>query len=198
MKDIPIADVRNFVLVGHTGSGKTALVDALLYKLGVNDRLGNPGDGTSMADWTDEEKNRKISIWAKPFDAVWRPKGGQALRLVMLDTPGYADFFGQVVAATQVADAAVIAVDATAGVQVGTVRAWKRCEALGLPRAIVITGLDKENADFEGTVAALQDVWGARCEVVTFPAADKKSMVDALTAAGIPADTAVAVLTGVK
>ena len=197
MKDIPIADVRNFVLVGHTGSGKTALVDALLYKLGVNDRLGNPGDGTSMADWTDEEKSRKISVWAKPFDAVWRPKGGKALRLVMLDTPGYADFFGQVVAATQVADAAVIAVDATAGVQVGTVRAWKRCEALNLPRAIVITGLDKENADFEGTVAALQDVWGARCEVVTFPAADKKSVVDVLSAPAGAADAARAKLTDV-
>ena len=55
MKDVPVADVRNFVLVGHTGSGKTALIDSLLYKLGANDRLGNPGDGTSMADWTDEE-----------------------------------------------------------------------------------------------------------------------------------------------
>ena len=181
MKDIPVADVRNFVLVGHTGSGKTSLVDALLYKLGVNDRLGNPGDGTSMADWTDEEKNRKISIWAKPFDAVWRPKGANPLRLVMLDTPGYADFYGQMVAATQVADAALLLVDATAGVQVGTVRAWKRCEALGLPRAIAITGLDKENADFNGTVAALQDLWGVRCEVVTFPTADKKGVVDVLS-----------------
>ena len=197
MKDIPIADVRNFVLVGHTGSGKTALVDSLLYKLGVNDRLGNPGDGTSMADWTDEEKNRKISIWAKPFDVVWRPKGGKALRLVMLDTPGYADFYGQVVAATQVADAALIAVDATAGVQVGTVRAWKRCEALGLPRAIAITGLDKENADFEGTVATLQDLWGARCEVVTFPTDDKKGVVDALAAQGGKADEIRARLTDV-
>ena len=197
MKDIPIADVRNFVLVGHTGSGKTSLVDALLFKLGVNDRLGNPGDGTSAADWTDEEKNRKITVWAKPFDAVWRPKGGKALRLAMLDTPGYADFYGQVVAATSVADAAVVVVDATAGVQVGTVRAWKRCEALNLPRAIVITGLDKENADFDGTVAALQDVWGARCEVVTFPTADKKGVVDALAAAGGPADAIRAKLTDV-
>jgi elongation factor G len=197
MKDIPIADVRNFVLVGHTGSGKTSLVDALLYKLGVNDRLGNPGDGTSAADWTDEEKNRKITVWAKPFDAVWRPKGGQALRLSMLDTPGYADFFGQVVAATSVADAAVLLVDATAGVQVGTVRSWKRCEALNLPRAIVVTGLDKENADFAGTVAALQDVWGARCEVVTFPTDDKKGVVDALTAAGGQADEIRAKLTDV-
>ena len=184
MKDVPVADVRNFVLVGHTGSGKTALIDSLLYKLGANDRLGNPGDGTSMADWTDEEKNHKISMWAKAFDAVWRPKGGKALRLVMIDTPGYADFYGQVVAATQVADAALITVDATAGVQVGTVRAWKRCEALGLPRAIAITGLDKENADLQATVSALQELWGARCELVTYPSDDKKSMLDALSAQG--------------
>ena len=197
MKDIPVADVRNFVLVGHTGSGKTSLVDSLLFKLGASDRLGNPGDGTSAADWTDEEKGRKISIWAKPFDAVWRPKGGKALRLVMLDTPGYADFYGQLVAATTVADAALVAVDATAGVQVGTVRAWKRCEALGLPRAIAITGLDKENADFEATVAALQDLWGARCEVVTYPTADKKGVVDALAAPGAEADAIRARLTDV-
>lgn len=182
MKDIPVADVRNFVLVGHTGSGKTALVDSLLYKLGVNDRLGNPGDGTSFADWTDEEKNRKISIWAKPFDAVWRPKGGKALRLVMLDSPGYADFYGQVVAATSVADAAVMTVDATAGIQVGTVRAWRRCEAVKLPRAIVVTGMDKENANFDETVAKLQEVWGPRCEVVTYPTDDRKGVVDVLSA----------------
>lgn len=182
MKDIPITDVRNFVLMGHTASGKTTLVDALLFKLGVTDRQGNSGDGTSAADWTDEEKGRKITIWAKPFDMVWRPKGGKTLRLVMLDTPGYADFFGQVVAASSVADAALILVDATAGIQVGTMRAWKRCEVLGLPRAIVITGLDKENADFAGTVAALQELWGPRCEVMTYPADDKASVRDALSA----------------
>lgn len=182
MKDIPIADVRNFVLMGHTGSGKTTLVDSLLFKLGVTDRQGNPGDGTSAADWTDEEKGRKITIWAKPFDMVWRPKGDKALRLVVLDTPGYADFLGQMVAASSVADAALILVDATAGIQVGTMRAWKRCEVLGLPRAIVITGLDKENANFAGTVAAVQELWGPRCEVVTYPGDDKKSVLDALSA----------------
>ena len=180
MKDIPIADVRNFALVGHTGSGKTTLLDALLYKLGVNDRLGNPGDGTSMADWTDEEKARKISIWAKPFDALWKPKGAKPVRFVMLDTPGYADFFGQVVAATRVADAAVLTIDATSGIQVGTVRAWKQLDALALPRAIVVTGLDKENADFDGTLASIQEHWGDICQPAATLADGGKSVADAL------------------
>ncbi|MBP1589777.1 MAG: elongation factor G [Kiritimatiellae bacterium] len=181
MKDIPIANVRNFALVGHTGSGKTTLLDALLYKLGVNDRLGNPGDGTSMADWTDEEKARKISIWAKPFDALWKPKGAKPVRFVMLDTPGYADFFGQVVAATRVADAAVLTIDATSGIQVGTVRAWKQIDALGLPRAIVVTGLDKENADFDGTLASIQEHWGDICQPATIPADGGKSITNTLS-----------------
>ena len=180
MKDMAIGDVRNFALVGHTGSGKTTLLDALLYKLGVNDRQGNPGEGTSMADWTDEEKARKISIWAKPFDGTWRPKGGKAVRLVMLDTPGYADFFGQVVAATRVSDAALLAVDATSGVQVGTIRAWKQLESLGLPRGIVITGLDKENADFAGTLAAVQEHWGDKCQAVTIPTDGNKGVKSVL------------------
>jgi len=188
MKDIPIADVRNFVLVGHTGSGKTTLLDSLLYKLGVNDRQGNPGDGTSMADWTDEEKTREISIWAKAFDAIWRPKGKKPLRLTMLDTPGYADFTGQMIAATRVADAALVVVDAMSGLQVGTVRAWKRCEMRGLPRAIAITGLDKDNADFDAILATLQEIWGLRCEAVTIPSEDRKSVIDVLSAEGEKAE----------
>jgi translation elongation factor EF-G len=139
-----------------------------------------------MADWTDEEKSRKISIWAKPFDATWRPKGGKALRLVMLDTPGYADFYGQVVGG----DAGRRRRAARRGRHRRRAgRHRPRLEALRgarLPRAIAITGLDKENADFAGTVAALQDVWGARCEVVTFPTDDKKGVVDALSAQGGP------------
>lgn len=133
-----------------------------------------------MADWTDEEKARKISIWAKPFDGTWRPKGGKAVRLVMLDTPGYADFFGQVVAATRVSDAALLAVDATSGVQVGTIRAWKQLESLGLPRGIVITGLDKENADFAGTLASLQEHWGDKCQAVTIPTDGNKGVKSVL------------------
>jgi elongation factor G len=181
MKDIPLDSVRNFVVAGHTGSGKTALLDALLFKLGVSDRQGDTAAGTSACDWTDEEKARKITIWAKPFDALWKHKGASPLRLVMLDTPGYADFAGQMLSASAVADAALLTVDATSGVQVGTVRAWRRAEALGLPRAIAITGIDKDNADFDGTLEAIRGHWGAKCEPITLPAADKKSVLDVFT-----------------
>lgn len=184
MKDIPIADVRNFVLVGHTGSGKTALTDAIACKLGINDRHGSTDDGTSISDWSDEEKNRKISIWAKPFDGV--SKGGaRKIRYVFVDTPGYMDFYGQVVAATAVADAALVVVDAASGVQVGTNRAWRRCETLALPRGIAVTGLDKENTNFDTTLSALQEVWGARCIPVVIPVPGAKAVADVL-AASVP------------
>jgi elongation factor G len=180
MKDIDIADVRNVALVGHTGSGKTTLVDAILYKLGVNDRLGQPADGTSAADWTDEEKDRKISIWAKPFTATYKTHGGRKMNLVLTDTPGYADFYGSMVGATAVADSALLVVDAAAGIQVGTNRAWRRCEALGIPRGIVITGLDKDNVSFESTLARIQEVWGKRCVPVELPTHDRHAIIDLL------------------
>jgi len=189
MKDIAIDKVRNFAFVGHTGSGKTTLLDAILFKLGVNDRMGSPADGTSLADWTDEEKERKITTWAKPFIATFKASSGPH-NLIMLDTPGYADFYGQTVAASAVCDAALLVVDESGGIQVGTNRSWRRCETLGLPRGIVITGIDKENASFETTVKAIQDVWGARCIPVVIPAKDHKSVVDVLGSAAAPAGMA--------
>lgn len=186
MKDIPVADVRNFALLGHTGCGKTTLVDAILLKLGVTDRPGSTADGSSFADWTDEEKERNISVWAKPFDGVYTSKAGRKTELVMIDTPGYADFYGQVVAAAAVADSALIVVDASSGIQVGTNRAWRHCQAKGLPRAIVITGLDKENAKFKTTLDALQRVWGSRCVPAVVPTADLNTFVDVLGADHVP------------
>lgn len=178
MKDIPVANTRNIVLVGHTGSGKTTLLDAILFKLGLSDRLGSPAAGTSVVDWTDEEKERKISAWAKPFTATYTAKDGQKVNFVFVDTPGYADFYGQVVAATAVADAALVVIDAAAGIQVGTTRVWRRLEALGLPRGIVITGLDKENADFDSTLARIQEVWGRKCVAIEIPTHDRHAIID--------------------
>jgi elongation factor G len=120
MKDIVVADVRNFVLMGHTASGKTTLADAMLYKMGVNDRLGSVDQGTSLGDYTDEEKSRKTTIYAKSFCGLYKSSDGHNMDIVFCDTPGYADFFGQVIQASRIAGAALITVDAHAGIQVGT------------------------------------------------------------------------------
>jgi len=188
MKDMPVERVRNVVLLGHTGGGKTTLLDALLFRAGLNDRKGQPDNGTSIADWTEEERDRKITIWAKPFDFRHTPVGGGAHRMVIVDTPGYADFVGQVVCAMAVADAALIFVDAAAGLQVGTVRAWRQCERMNLPRGVVVTGLDRENADFRAVLAALTQTWGPRCVPVSVPG-DRGAMVSAVLS-GAPGDLA--------
>ncbi len=187
MKDIEITNVRNFALLGHTGAGKTTLLDAILFKLGASDRQGSPENKTSGADWTDEEKTRQITMWAKSFDLVYQTKGGRSMELVALDTPGYADFYGQVLAAQAVADSGVLVVDAVSGIQVGTQRAWKSCEQAGLPRAIVVSGIDKENADFYGVLAAIQSTWGNQCVPVVIPAEDHQSVVDVMAARELPA-----------
>lgn len=171
-----IADVRNFVLLGHTGSGKTALVEALVKKLGGSDI------GSGFADWTDEEKERKATIWAKPFDLTYSSNSANKdIRMVFVDTPGYFDFYGQTLAAAHVADAALIVVDAVAGIQVGTTKAWRLCEQLRLPRSIVITGLDKEKADFDSVLESLQEVWGKRCVPAVIPHPGLKGLEDIFT-----------------
>lgn len=188
MKDIDIANVRNFALLGHTGAGKTSFLDAILFKLGANDRQGSPENGTSASDWTDEEKKRQISMWAKSFDLVYKTRGGRDMELVALDTPGYADFCGQVLSALAVADSGVIVIDAVSGIQVGTTRAWRGCESAGLPRAIVVTGIDKENADFYSVLQTLQDTWGNKCVPIAIPSLDHQSVVDVMAAKEIPED----------
>lgn len=190
MKNIPVANVRNFVLLGHTGSGKTSILDALLFKLGVNDRKGSPETGTSMADWTEQEKERKISIWAKPFDGIYKNAAGTQYNMVMLDTPGYADFAGQMLCAASIADAALVVVDANAGLQVGTTRSWRQCQKMNLPRGIVISGLDKENVRFDATLESLQTHWGAACLPMVLPTADGRSVVSLFDEAGLPAELA--------
>ncbi len=190
MKDVAVENVRNFALLGHTGCGKTTLLDAIMFKLGVTERKGSPEDGTSIADFNDEEKKHKISIWAKPFEAIHTSQGGRRVGVVAIDTPGYADFVGQMIAATTVADSGMILVDASSGIQVGTSRAWKRCEDLHLPRGVVIAGIDKDNADYEGTLTAIQERWGAKCVPVTIPVRDRSRVINVLEAEAPPADIA--------
>ena len=186
MKGIPVAGVRNFSILGHPGSGKTTLADAILYKIGINDRRGDVDAGSSMSDFTDEEKNHKNSIYATPFAGEYK-SGGRSVGLVMVDTPGYGDFLGMVAAALRASDCGLITVDASSGVQVGTSRAWKLCVKISKPRAIVVTGLDKENADFAGTLAKIQSIWGNKCVAVVLLTASGE-IVDVLAVTDMPDD----------
>ena len=169
MSEIPVSNVRNFVILGHSGSGKTTLTDAVAFKLGLNDRMGLVANGSSISDTTEEEKNRKITIFASNFTAIHK-LGDVEYKMVFSDAPGFMDFYGQILGAIRAADFALITVDAVSGVQVGTRRAWKACKEGGLSStAFVITGLDKENASFEKTLDSIRNAFGVNCVPVTAP-----------------------------
>ncbi len=187
MKDVSAGDVRNFILLGHTGSGKTTLADAMVFKMGIGDRMGLVDQGTSLGDYSDEEKARKTTIAAKSFAGTYKTSDGRKMGVVFCDTPGYADFYGQVIQASRVASSALVLVDANAGIQVGTTRSWKQAEALDLPCAVVITGLDRENASFEKALNNIRTAWGGRCVPVVVPVPGAASVVDVLSSAEPPA-----------
>ncbi len=182
-----VENVRNFAILGHSGSGKTTLTDAIAFKIGLNDRLGLVSNGSSVSDITDEEKVRKISIFSSPFTGEYK-LGGQSYKLIFIDTPGAPDFYGQLRGAVRAADSAIITVDAVSGVQVGTRRAWHICKSYNLSSvAFVITGLDKENADFHKTLDSIRDAFGVNCVPVTVPVAADK-IVNILDTDTLPAE----------
>ncbi len=136
--------IRNVAFVGHGGSGKTTLVDALAFVSGASRRHGNIKDGTTLTDYTPDEISRQHSISLGLAYAEWMDT-----KLNLLDTPGYLDFFGEAVTALHAADAAVVVLSGVAGVEVGTEKVWEECDRLHLPRLLFVGQMDKENADFE-------------------------------------------------
>jgi len=153
-------------VVGHTGSGKTTLVEALLATAGAIPRMGRVEDGTTVSDHEPEEKERGGSLLTTAAVMTWTPHiepGGpeeQAHLVQLLDCPGDPDLIGQVDAALHVADLALVVVGAADGVQVGTELAWRLCDDLGIPRLVVLSGCDRERADVDGVVAALKERFG--------------------------------------
>ena len=136
--------LRNVAFVGHGGSGKTSLVDALAFVSGSSRRHGSIKDGTTLTDNSPDEIERKHSIGLGLAYAEWMDT-----KLNLLDTPGYLDYFGEVVSGVYAADSAVVVLSSTAGVEVGTEKAWELCDQLHLPRMLFVSGMDKEHADFE-------------------------------------------------
>jgi elongation factor G len=137
--------IRNVAVLGHGGSGKSTLVDALSFVAGTSRRLGDVEAGHCLTMTTEEELSHGISMQLTPAYAEWMDH-----KINLIDTPGYLDFTGDAIAAARVADAAVIVVGATSGVEVGTETVWRYVEARGIPRVIFVSMMDKEHADFEG------------------------------------------------
>ena len=150
--------IRNVVLLGHGGSGKTTIVEAMAYLSGITNRMGTVTDGNTISDYDKEEIKRGFSISTSVVPIEWRET-----KINLLDTPGFFDFVGEVEEAAAAADAAIIVVNGKAGVEVGTQKAWDICEKYNLPRMIWVTNMDDDNASFRQVVVDLQELYGSLC-----------------------------------
>jgi elongation factor G len=156
--------IRNVALVGHGGAGKTSLAEALLHRAGAVTRLGRVEDGTTVCDYDPEEHKRGISLSLSVAPFEWRDH-----KVNLIDTPGYADFMGDVSAALRIADLAVFVVSAVDGVEVQTEEAWTLAAKLGVPRMVFVNKLDRERASFDTTLAQLRDRLGAGIAPLELP-----------------------------
>ena len=155
MKVYRTDEIRNVVLLGHGGSGKTSLVEAMAYISGATTRLGSINAGSTISDFDKEEQKRQFSISTSLVPIEW-----EKAKINILDTPGFFDFVGEVEEAVSVADAAVIVVSGKAGVQVGTEKAWELCDKYNLPRMVYVTEMDVDDASFRQVVADLTERYG--------------------------------------
>lgn len=181
------AKIRNFVVAGHSGAGKTALCDLMLFKSKAVDRPGSVDNGTSYSDFTPDEQEKRSSIYASYLNCDWRDQ-----HFFFTDTPGYGEFVGEVISSFRASGMAVIVVDGTNGIESGTVRAWKFAGEFKIPRVIFINRLDREMADFETVLNQLQESYGKTvCVPLTLPVGSEKNLsgvVNVLTAKDVPAE----------
>ncbi len=186
MKVYPSAKTRNVALVGHGDSGKTSLAEALLFVTGAIARLGRVEDGNTVCDFDPEEERRGISV-----SMALAPFEHDGHKVNVLDTPGYADFVGDVAAALRVADLAVFVVSAVEGIEVQTEMAWRIAERAKVPRAVFVNKLDRERASFPRTLDALKSTFGAGIAPLELPIGEETSfrgVVDLLTDTAVTYD----------
>ena len=170
MKDYKTEDIRNVVLIGHGGTGKTTLAEAMLFASGAINRLGRVEEGTTTSDFDPDEIKRTISINLALLPCEWENK-----KINVVDAPGYADFTGEMKAAIHATDAAVVLVDASAGVEVGTEHCWAFADEASLPRAVLIDRMDRENADFAQALSQVQSFFGKKCVALQIPVGAQSS-----------------------
>ncbi len=169
MKVFPANAIHNVAFVGHNGVGKTTLVSALLHEAGATPRFGRVEDGSAPTDFDPEEIERKISIGLAVASLEWKKR-----KVNLIDTPGYGIFVSEMVCGMRAADAVVLVVDAVAGVQVQTEKAWKVADEMGLPRLVVVNRMDRENADGGRVMDQLQKKFGRICVAAEAPIGKEK------------------------
>jgi elongation factor G len=164
MPAVEPAKIRNLAVAGHRGTGKTSLVEALLFQSGATTRLGTVEAGTTVSDWDDDEQKRQLSLQASICHVLWR---GNKVNLI--DTPGDAGFQGDLLASLRVVEGVVLVVSGVMGIEVQTSRIWRRAVDLGLTRTLVVSMLDRERADFFRTLTQLQSQLSPHCVAVEIP-----------------------------
>mgnify|MGYP003586530503 CR=1 FL=1 len=179
MKEYTSNKIRSIGIVGHSGSGKTSVAEAILFRAGVTTRMGRTDDGTTVTDYEPEETKRKVTISTALAPIEWKDT-----KMNFLDTPGYADFVAELKGALRAVDSALVVVCATAGVEVGTEKAWQYAEDLELPRMIVVNKMDRENADFDKIVDTMKERFSNRVIPLQIPIGSEsnfKGIVDIVT-----------------
>jgi elongation factor G len=179
MKEYTTEFIRNIALVSHSSAGKTMLAEAFLHFTGATTRLGKIEDGTTVADFEDEEIRRGISLSTAIIPIEYKDH-----KINFLDTPGYTDFIGEMISALRVSDGAIVVVDSVAGAEVGTEIAWNHCDTFNLPRFVVINKMNRDNASFRKALDSVQDISEIRLIPLQLPWGEKqdfKGVLDLLT-----------------
>src|SRR5687767_2046101 len=164
MPSYTTADIRNVLLVGHGGCGKTSLADALLFESKTVTRKGSVADGSSVSDFEKEEKEHKHSIYSAILHADHQGK-----RINIIDAPGSPDLIGQAIACLPAVETVAIVINATSGVEVVTRRIWEAAKTQNLPRAIIINKIDSPDVNLEGLVEKIRETFGSECLPINLP-----------------------------
>lgn len=170
MKVYSAEHIRNVALISHGGAGKTSLIDAALYDTGAATRQGKVDEGSSIADFEPDELKRRMSLHTKVLPVEWKNT-----KINLIDTPGYADFVGEVKAGLRVADAALVVVTAEKGVEVGTELTWQYADERKLPRMVLVNKLDRENTSFEQALDSLRSQFGLKVVPLQIPIGEQSS-----------------------
>ena len=164
--------IRNVALIGHGGSGKTSLAEAMAYLSGITSRMGKVDDGNTVSDFDKEEIKRKISINTSVIPIEW-----EGYKINILDTPGFFDFAGEVEEAISAAGAVIIVVNGKSGVEVGTQKAWELCEKYKLPRMIYVSNMDVDQASFRQVVEDMTAMFGKKMAPFHLPIRENEKFV---------------------